>query len=31
MRSKRLPRTEAAQLAMADWIATLYLAGLDDW
>jgi hypothetical protein len=31
MRSKRLPRTEAAQLAMADWIATLYLAGLEDW
>lgn len=31
MRSKRLPRTEAVQLAMADWIATLYLAGQEDW
>jgi len=31
MRAKRLPRTQAAQLAMADWIATLYLAGRDDW
>jgi hypothetical protein len=31
MRRKRMPRTQAAQLAMADWMASLYLAGLDDW
>jgi hypothetical protein len=31
MRRKRLPGTDVAQLAMADWIAALYLAGLDDW
>lgn len=31
MRRKRLPRGLAAQFAMADWVATLYLAGLDDW
>lgn len=31
MRRKRLPRSDAAQLALADWIASLYLAGLDEW
>jgi hypothetical protein len=31
LRSKRLPHGDAVQLAIADWIASLYLAGLDDW
>lgn len=31
MRSKALPQTHAAQLAMADWIASLYLAGSAAW
>jgi len=31
MRRKQMPRTHAAQLAMADWVAALYLAGQDDW
>jgi hypothetical protein len=31
MRRKQLPRSESAQLALADWIASLYLAGLDEW
>jgi hypothetical protein len=31
MRRKQMPPTHAAQLAMTDWVAVLYLAGQDDW
>jgi hypothetical protein len=31
MRQRHLRASQPAQLAIADWIATLYLAGLDDW
>ncbi|MEW6270204.1 MAG: hypothetical protein AB1689_13015 [Thermodesulfobacteriota bacterium] len=31
MRSRQMPPSHAAQLAMADWVATLYLAGASDW
>ena len=31
MRRRQVNPTHAAQLAMADWITSLYLAGRDDW
>jgi len=31
LRGRRAPRTHAAQLAVSDWVASLYLAGGKDW
>ncbi|HEY8514176.1 MAG TPA: hypothetical protein VIS07_01530 [Candidatus Binatia bacterium] len=31
MQRRSMPASHAAQLAMADWIASLYLAGSEDW
>jgi len=31
MRRRKMPQSREAQLAMADWMASLYFAGNDDW